>query len=233
MLSPKLFHDLQQVDLRLADLERSLGDVESKLEDESAVVSARTLAERLQAQLEDVGSKRRASERTASELQERLQRIEARLYGGAVTNPRELSAAEEERNFILGERSAADDTLLELMVAMEGSEAELHSAREALQRAEASRPQEKADLGRERDRLSDELVSVKQSRESLVPLLDAGPLSLYESLRKSKGGRAVAKVQRGLCQECRMLLSTMELQKARSAQAMVQCSSCGRFLYVV
>jgi predicted nucleic acid-binding Zn-ribbon protein len=233
MLSPKLLYDLQEVDLRLADLEQSLGDVESKLEDESAVVSARTLSERLQAQFKDVASERRRSESTASELQERLQKIESRLYGGAITNPRELSAAEDERNFIVGERSAADDALLELMVSMESIEAELHSAREALERAEASRPQEKADLSRERERLSDELVSVKQSRESLVPLLDAGPLFLYESLRKSKRGRAVAKVQRGLCQGCRMVLSTMELQRARSARALVQCGSCGRILYVV
>ena len=41
------------------------------------------------------------------------------------------------------------------------------------------------------------------------------------------------KVERGMCQGCRLALSTMELQRARSARGVVQCSSCRRILYVV
>ena len=62
--------------------------------------------------------------------------------------------------------------------------------------------------------------------------LPADLLTLYDSLRKTTKGRPVARVERGMCQGCRITLSTMELQRARSAQSGVRCNSCRRIIYL-
>ena len=56
-------------------------------------------------------------------------------------------------------------------------------------------------------------------------------LQRYETLRQAKGGRAVAKVERDLCQGCRMSLPTQLRQRVRSGRQAVNCSSCGRMLF--
>ena len=55
-------------------------------------------------------------------------------------------------------------------------------------------------------------------------------LNRYEGLRRSKGGQAVAKVMRGLCQACRMSLPSQQLQRVRNGRQVVLCNNCGRIL---
>ena len=100
MQSVKQLYDLQELDSSIDALEKSVAEVRAKLADDSPLTSTRGRVESLEVRSKDLAAKRREEERTIAELQERLQRIESRLYGGAVTNPRELSAAQEEREFI-------------------------------------------------------------------------------------------------------------------------------------
>jgi len=71
-----------------------------------------------------------------------------------------------------------------------------------------------------------------RDRREQSGVVDAGSARLYEALRSSRQGMAVAKVERGICQGCRITLPVSVLQKARSGAVIVQCSSCERILYV-
>ena len=205
----------------------------ANLADESALSSAGELVERLDTQMEELAAKRRAVERTIEDLQQGLQKVESRLYSGAVTSPREFSATEEERDFITREQRDAEDQLLDLMVEIEEGQAAQGSAQDTLAGLEAQRPVERAEQIKAEERLTAELAGLGQDRGQMVPLLTTQMISLYDSLRKSRDGRAVAKVERGMCQGCRLSLSTMELQRTRAGPGIVQCSSCHRILYVV
>ena len=229
----KQLYDLQELDLRVSAADKSLAEVRASLADESALSSARDLVERLESQNEELAANRQAVQRTIDDLQQRLQKVESRLYGGAVTNPREFSAAEEEREFIQREQRNAEDQLLELMVETEDVQSAQASAQESLAQLEAERPVERAEMLKSEERLTGELAGLGQDRGLLVPQLPAQMLSLYDSLRRKGDGRAVAKVERGACQGCRLALSTMEFQRARSGQGIVQCGSCRRILYMV
>lgn len=226
-------YDLQEIDLKASAAEGSLADVRTKLADDSALISASASTQQLHSQIEELEIRRRAVEGTIADLQERLQKVESRLYSGAITSARALEAAEEERDFIAGEQRTAEDQLLELMVEIEEAESAETVAQESLARLESDRPAETAELREAEERLTGELAGLAGDREQIVPQLPAQTLSLYESLRKIRAGRAVAKVERGACQGCRLALSTMELQRARSSQGIVQCGSCDRILYVV
>lgn len=229
----KQLHDLQEIDLRTEELETSLTNVRVKLADESPIISAKQEAAQLELRLEAINTNRRTAERTISDLQEKLQKVETRLYGGEIKNPRELEATEEERSFIGDQQREQEDALLEIMVVADEAESGFRKSHETLERLENARPNEVAELKETETSLSEELTSLRKDRERMAPTLEANQYRTYESLRKSKNGRAVAKVERGTCQGCRLTLSTMELQRTRSAQGIVQCSSCRRILYVV
>ena len=226
MVAVKQLHDLQELDSEVAAAGESLAQVRTRLADDSALLSSKEQLSQLGARHEDLGSRHRAAERGISELQDKLSRVEGRLYGGAIRNPREMSAAEEERGFIQAQQREEEDALLELMVEMEDVESGLGTAQEVLAKLEAERPVEIAELTEREAQLTGELAGLAKTRGMITPHIMADLLSLYESLRESKGGQALARIERGTCRGCRLALSTAQLQRARSAQEIVQCGSC-------
>ena len=95
----------------------------------------------------------------------------------------------------------------------------------------------KTEWHRQQQQLSDKLEKLKailsdlrHKRKLMSDEIDPGAIKSYEKLRKEKG-IAVAKVEQGICHGCRISLPTSELQEARS-DGLVQCSSCGRILFL-
>ena len=71
---------------------------------------------------------------------------------------------------------------------------------------------------------------MEEDRSSRTTGMDSSALGLYAALRQAKQGRAVAKVERGSCQGCRIGLPTHMVQKVRAQESLVQCPSCERIL---
>ena len=231
-MSNKRLYDLQELDWALSADEASLEEVRARLEDESEINAARARLQKLTAELDKRAPLRRALESSLARLEERLQAAEQRLYGGAVTNPRELSASEEERRLLQEQRGAEEDSMLDVMVEIEELQSSRDATQELLGRLETDREAEYADLLQRQDALVVRIDELRRGRQRITPEIPVAMLSVYESLLKTRGGHAVAKVERGLCQGCRLALPTMENQRAKSSQGIVQCSSCRRILYV-
>ena len=232
-LSIRRLFDLQELDLQAASYQKSLAEVRATLSDDSAVTAAQALKEKAESQLSDETAARRQIESAVQRLNESLQTAERRLYGGGVTKARELSASEEERAAILAERAEAEDRLLGLMVGIDELEAMRDGAQRELTQLKAQRLEDHPRLRKEEERLVMEVDGLRQARESTLPELPPAALALYETIRATRHGQAVAKVERGMCQGCRIVLPETERRQARSGQTIVQCNSCQRILYVV
>ena len=82
-------------------------------------------------------------------------------------------------------------------------------------------------------KIKTDLEDLITKRSEIVPNLPGNILLLYESLSKKTEGKVLAMVERGICQGCRLSLTTQELQKLRSNSEMVRCNSCDRILYLM
>ena len=76
------------------------------------------------------------------------------------------------------------------------------------------------------------IAALETRRENQLPAVDAESMRLYQLLRERHRGQAVAGVERGMCQGCRIALPMSLVQKARSGGGLVQCVSCERILLV-
>ena len=228
----KQLYDLQELDWSVSAETDALAEVRAKLADDSAAVEAKARLRRIESEIESRTAARREVESIAQRLEEKIEAVERKLYGGSITNPRELSAYEDERKLHRDHLNAEENKLLELMVEMDDLEAVRDRAHERSVEIEAKRRSEIVDLERDQERLLSSLEELRRRREDAAALVDPPALETYESLRRSLNGYVVAKVERSLCQGCRLALSTMELQRAKSSQSIVQCGSCRRILYV-
>ena len=233
MITSRQLFDLQQLDWDIASRVEALEDARLRLNDVSAIEAVRRRQALLGSQLAEARSERRKREAAVSGLERRLENLDRRIYGGFVTNPRELEASEEERAFLQQQRSEEEDGLLEALVLSEELEEGLSAAGERLVALESAQAAERPGLLELEQRLLDQIARLRQAREEAAPLLPPATLSTYESLLKSKNGHAVARVERSVCQGCRMTLPTMEVQRARLSSGVALCSNCGRMIYVV
>jgi predicted nucleic acid-binding Zn-ribbon protein len=115
---------------------------------------------------------------------------------------------------------------------VEEQEAALREAEAVLKEVEARWQGEQSDLLGQKERLEAELAELEKSRQAQAGSIDGRVLELYDVLRDRRQGKAVVKVERGMCQGCRISLPMSVLQKTRSGFDVVQCVSCERILYV-
>lgn len=232
MSGVKQLYGLQEIDLKLTEAESRRESLLSKLADRSELLTSADRLERLEKRRAELAARTRAFERLVREVDQNLKRLDERLYSGGVTNPQQLAAAQEEHTFTAARKKEAEDQLLEIMIDVEELQPVLDEARETAARLKRDRPGLERAWRKEERETASLIEALVADRASLLPTMPGNLLPLYESLRRSKGGRAMALVERGTCQGCRLSLTTRETQRARAGQQVIQCSSCRRILYV-
>jgi predicted nucleic acid-binding Zn-ribbon protein len=168
----------------------------------------------------------------AEEVRGKAAAIENKLYGGSVRNPKELEDYQADLTSLRGRLSRREDALLEAMLELDDAEAGLKQAEAALAEVEESWKAQQASLQEARAKLEGEIEGLEAKRARQVDGMDAAAVSLYDVLREHRQGTAVAVVERGLCQGCRISLPMSVVQKARAGVGLVQCVSCERILLV-
>lgn len=232
MTTTKQLYSLQELDLALARIESQEAEAERELGVRVALEGVEAALQSERDRLQGLRMSHRIDQLEVDGLRARVAELETRLYGGSVTNPRELEGLEKEFSNVREQLAQRDTALLELSLQIEESGSKCDALEKGLSEARAAWEKRQAELKEQITRLAAERGGITVQRAQLAATVVPAELMRYESLRKTKGGRAVAKVERGLCQACRMSLPTQQLQRVRSGRQTVLCSSCGRMLFI-
>jgi len=225
----KQLYQLQEIDLEIESGEQAMGTFISQLGESEAV--ARTQAEltSVQQRLEELIQQQHPLEWEIENITVKIKEVEEKLYSGRINNPKELTNLQNDVDSLKARRSKSEDKALETMEQVELTTASVATTSNELKRLEAEWERQQQQLTTEIERLKAVLANLKQKRQLLSDQIDPQTIDFYQRLRKQRG-RAVAKVEQGICRGCQIQLPTTDLQQARSG-GLVQCSSCGRILY--
>ena len=232
MTPAKQLYSLQELDLALSRVNEQKARAEEELGFDPGIEKVKTALQEENEQLLEVQSQHRLQQLEVESQRERSTRLDEQLYGGTITNPRDLESLQPEASHARELLEQHDAQLLELTIRSEESQSKRDRLEQDLADGQAAWDIRQEELRRDIERLTGESDSVTAQRKDLAAILDPVSLQHYEQLRQSKGGLAVAKVERGLCQACRMSLPTQQQQKVRSGRQTVLCSSCGRILFL-
>ena len=221
---------LQEIDLRRDARRAVIADIESRLEETDELREARQAVEDAQDDLKGLQRLQRNLEARLADLDARLKPLETKMYDGSVRNPKELTDMQKELDHFKKQRSKLDDEGLDLIEAVDETAKLLAQQRETLRRTEANWQQEQRELIERKSTAESEYATLEGQRGSQTAEMDRGMLGLYETLRVSKAGRAVALVVRGQCQGCHITLPTHLVQRLRGGGVLVQCPNCERIL---
>jgi uncharacterized protein len=221
---------LQEIDLRRDGRRALIADIESRLGETDELRAARDSANRAVAELEQLRRRQHDIDSQLQDIDAKINPVERKLYDGSVRNPKELTDMQKELNIFKGRRSKLDDTGLELIEALDAASKALEQANTALRKAEANWQLDQEDLLTEKSEAEADYSRLESERSLRAEGMDRTSLGLYENLRLTRQGRAVARVERGTCQGCRITLPTHLVQRLRTGDALVQCPSCERIL---
>jgi predicted nucleic acid-binding Zn-ribbon protein len=224
-----LWH-LHTLDQELDEKIRRARQVEGQLAHDPALTTARAALEAEQRALGNLRAALRARELEAESLEAKINKTENRLYGGRVTNPKELDGMEKDYQMHKRQRSELDDQLLHLMDAIEQAEVRVGEKAAALEKIESARAIDVEHLSRERDTLTARLAELAAGREQTRAALDVDTLGLYDQLCHTKAGRAIARLRHDACSTCGVATPIGHINRIHSGDEIVFCSGCGRIL---
>lgn len=228
-------YTLQEIDLLIQTREATVADAETRLGETEELLEARETVTEARQHLQELQKRQRDAELEVDDVRRKIEPLEKKMYGGSVGSPKELMGYQQDVESIRSRQRALEDQVLEAMSAVEEAEKAKEAAQTTLGEVEAAWSAEQERLRRAKVSADDELTGLRQRRSRQSTLFDDATLRLYEAVRASHGGRAVAKVERGTCQGCRISLPMSLVQKARggpTGASLVHCSSCERILYL-
>jgi len=223
-------YQLQELDIEIEQAEQSLALKTGQLGNRATLDAAREKLVSGQKRLDELKHQRRDAEGQVDDLLSKIKTTEEQLYGGKVTNPKELTSLQHEINTLKSRSDELQDKALGIIELVETAEKDIGAATGDYKKAEEAWHRQQEQLAVDIEQLKASLVELKGERGQLAGQIEAPVIALYAKIRQQKK-QAVARVEQGICRSCRISLSASALQKARSGQP-VQCGSCGRILFI-
>jgi predicted nucleic acid-binding Zn-ribbon protein len=176
-------------------------------------------------------SQQRLEDEIAS-LTERANQAEKQLYSGAVSNPRELQALQDDVASIRRRIAQIEDDELEIMELSEPVDAQRAQLVAERERLEAESERLTGELAAAESEIASELAAVRRERDQVAAEVPDELWAEYDTLRSQLGGVAVARLVGSTCQGCHLKLSAVEVDRIRKlgVDELVHCEECGRLL---
>lgn len=233
MTRPQALFALQQVDTEIDSRLTRISRVDAALHDDREVREAKETLENAEKGLRAANSYLKDIEYQSDEAKSHADKLEQKLYGGDIKGGKEAEKAQSEIAAFRARRKELEDHTVSAMAQLEAQTQLVQQAKERLAAVQAEADKNKEALQAERTNLEAELPSFRAEREKRKQMVVSPDLVLYEKLRSTKNGIAVAQaeVSGKLCGKCRADLPPAKTREVKNPNAIVTCPSCGRILF--
>ena len=223
-------YQLQDIDLEIESNERTMSQISRQLGESETVVKTQNQLQSEQQRLEELKRKQRSAEWEIDDVVTKLTAAEEKLFSGEIKNPKELTNLQHEVDMLKARRDQLEEKALGVIDQVELSENSVARLSSELETLKAEWQRQQQQLSNELERLKAILSDLRHKRQLLTDEIAPETIEFYQELRREKG-MAVARVEQGICRGCRISLPSADLQRVRSGNLM-QCSSCGRILFL-
>lgn len=225
-------YELQQVDLLWNKVKRRLLQIQELLGESTELQEARQELAGIQEDLSAWSKRQQAGELETRSLAQKIADTEKLLMSGEVRNPKELEAHQANLEAMRRHRSQLEDQVLEAINQVESITPQVTQNQDTVDKLEGEWTDSQSDLRKEETKLKQNYVLIRRKREAVCAAMQPEMVQRYETMRKRKGGIAIATLDQNTCTACHVSVPTGVISNVRSGgSTLVLCPSCGRFLY--
>jgi len=222
---------LQQTDLALEEASQRLRQATSRLGESQELMQARQAAHKAAADLKKWQSHLHVQELELSSLETKIAEVQDRLYGGRVTNPKELASLQQDSQYLKRRQVGLEDDALRAMTEIDEGQEIRQIRQKELDAIETAWAKEQEQLGKLITELEPTIAALSAKRAELCKAIAPGDLQTYEEIRRRKGGHAMTLLDGNLCQSCHISIPSAKRQQLGKKAALLFCDGCGRILY--
>lgn len=222
---------LQELDLKISRSHERIAEIDVLLADDEEVTAARADCESKEEQLAEARLANSKADHEVESQRAKIENTQKALYGGSVTNPKELEDLQLESESLKRYLDALEDRLLEKMVALEEADLKHAQASQKLTELIARKSGENELMTADRLDLLSTIERTTTEREAALSNISAEDLETYEKFRRRFDGVALALLTSGNCGVCGVDLARSKEQEIRGGNTLVYCDQCGRILY--
>jgi predicted nucleic acid-binding Zn-ribbon protein len=161
-------------------------------------------------------------------LETKLKEHETRLFAGGMSG-RETEYMRLEVQSLRGQDDALEGRVLQMLEDVEPSRVVVADLDEKIAAAMSKRAELDDEIAAEWKVIDADLARKEEAKSEAMAPIEPGLLEIYEKLRRSKEGVAIAVFDHGVCGGCHMALSPSE-QEEVLREEMPRCVHCRRIL---
>lgn len=222
---------LQKLDSEIDRTRARLDEIDKALSEDKRLKNTNKKFEKAQQEAKIIRIKLNQIEDKVEAQRIKRKTTQDALFGGKVKNPKELQDLEMESEALKRYISQLEEEQFEAMIEFETAEGNLNAAQQDLEVIKGLLIQENASFKGEQNMLNESLSRLLREKDAVQQSIPPKNQSLYQQLRDSRRGTAVASVLDGGCGICGQPLTPADLQTIRSSTGVVFCPTCGRILY--
>lgn len=227
----KKLYQLQKIDSAIHTAEGRIAEIEQELAKDEALISAQQAAKKARQKVDAKSKVLKRAEREVKDQERKIKENQKKLYGGNVTNPKELEDLQLESESLQRYLETLEERQLEAMLELDQAEKAYKEAQNNLQKIKDQRRALHKELSQERTALQNDIKSLLEDRQNKVQGIDDADLQHYQDLRDKLGGIAVARINNESCSACGTRVPSAIYQKARSPSQITHCKTCNRILH--
>lgn len=228
----KLLYELQQVDIQIASEKRSLEQLDSGETLKRQVLALETKLASLTSQLRKLEAELKDKELQLKTVEEKKESFDKKLYGGQITNPKELSSIEKEIAMLQKNRGDLDESILKLYDDIDQQKTEVERYRAGIARGESKLSVITDAYNSAAGDLNANMQVLMRSRETIVSTVtDKSLLQRYESTRSKMKDTGLAVIENGRCGGCHTGVTPYQVRLVIEDESLQTCENCGRILY--
>jgi len=229
----KLLWNLQELDLSIIDLQNKIAEMPFESGIKETTARLKELEEIHAGEEKGLDEDRknfRKLEMKTQKIAEDRSELADSLYGGKVTNVKELEQMQRKVDLLDAEKKKLEDEMLVLMESIENREEKLEETAEKIKDCRRELEEKEKALENKLQELNKELAGLETERKRLAEQIDEKLMTKYEYLAEKYGGMALAAVTNDICGGCRVFISSAQRGHLYNPGAMVYCENCGRLL---
>ena len=168
----KQLYQLQELDLEIESNEQALSQKSSQLGDRQVLDRVQAGLAAGQQQLDELRHQQHSSEWEIDDLTDKIKAVEEQLYGGRISNPKELSGLQHEVNILKTRRDQLETQALEIMEQADLAATGVATTSNELKQLEDDWHHQQQQLSAEIEQLNGKLSELKDKRNSMLAGLD-------------------------------------------------------------
>ncbi|MEC8948079.1 MAG: hypothetical protein VX219_07875 [Actinomycetota bacterium] len=201
-------------------------------EAEAARQATVTEVERIGLERLDHARRQKRYEGEVVAVEARLADLDGKLYGGAITSPKEATSLQDEMGHLRKRQDDLEGQVLEIMELIEPLDAELLALAAIGESQDAMLAGTRALLDETEASIVADLAASAERRLAAVAEVPNEVLARYEKGRPSFGSSAVVRFSGSDCSGCPYSMPAVEADRVKSMEAgtLTDCSECGRLV---